>query len=111
MANWAAIAVLGVSTLASASGSVILKHAAAEAQPALAVLGATPWAGSAAGFVWLANSNDLSTLAIATAALGPIVLTAIGVAVFAEAITAQKLIALVFLIAALAVLSWPGKGG
>ncbi|QBF32342.1 hypothetical protein [Thalassococcus sp. S3] len=111
MTNWMAITVLGVSALASASGTILLNYAAIVLSPALAILGATLWAASAAGFVWLAHGYDLGTLAILTSALGLITVNVIGVTLFAEDITVQKLVALSLLIAALTILSWPSGHG
>lgn len=107
MANWIAVAVLGVSGIASASGTLVLKYAATVPNPALAILGASLWGASAAGFVFLARGYDLSTLSILTSALGLIAVNVAGVALYSEQVTAHKLIALALLIAALAILSWP----
>lgn len=108
MLNLTTIAVLIATNVASAGGSMLLKHATATSQPALAILGATMWAGSAAGFAWLARETDLSVLSILTSAL-----SLIAVQIFAiglgEAVTDRKLIALGLLLAAIALVSLPGK--
>lgn len=108
MPNLTAIFVLLTTNLASAGGSMLLKHATTTSQPTLAILGATMWAGSAAGFVWLARETELSVLAILTSAL-----SLIAVQVFAiglgESVTYRKLLALTLLIAAIVIVSLQGK--
>lgn len=108
MLNTTTIAVLVATNAASAGGSMLLKHATTTSQPALAILGATMWAGSAAGFAWLARGTDLSVLSILTSALS---LTAVQVFVIGlgEALTDRKILAFGFLIAAIALVSLPAK--
>lgn len=108
MLNLTTITVLVATNAASAGGSMLLKHATTTSQPSLAILGASLWAGSAAGFAWLARETDLSVLSILTSAL-----SLMAVQVFAiglgEALTDRKLFAFALLIAAIALVSLPGK--
>ena len=108
MLNLTTISVLVVTNAASAGGSMLLKHATTTSQPALAILGATMWAGSAAGFVWLARETDLSVLSILTSAI-----SLMAVQIFAlslgETLTDRKLLAFGLLIAANVLVSIPDK--
>ncbi|GAB5449599.1 hypothetical protein [Gymnodinialimonas sp.] len=110
MFNLFGIFVLVVATGASALGTIALKHAALSANPALAILGASLWGSSAAGFVWLSRTADLGVLSIVTSAFGILLVQAAALLIFGESITQAKLVALALLILAMVLLNEPPSG-
>lgn len=110
MFNYLGILVLLSATAASASGTIALKHAGLSSNPALAILGASLWGASAAGFVWLSRTTDLGSLSIFTSAFGIILVQAAALLIFGEGLTQPKLVALALLILAMVLLHEPPSG-
>lgn len=99
------IIVLFVTTLASVSGSVSLKHATTQSDPIWAIVGVSLWAASGAGFSFLAKSQELGVLAVITSAAGVLLANLLGVAIFDEQFTRDKLIAFALLVLAMLLLA------
>lgn len=105
--SWLTILLFASNTTLSLGGLILLKSAHETANPTLAALGASLWAMTSVLFIELSRIHDVGTLAIVSQALGLTASIAVGVLIFEEAFTNQKIIAATLVVSAVIVAGWP----
>ncbi len=105
---WKPIFALFCATLISVVGTVLIRWASDNGSIPVAIVGASLWSASAAGFVWASGRGvDLSIASAVMSAGGILSIQLIGYAFYDEGLSTMKIIALTFIVVALVLLACP----
>ncbi len=105
---WKPHLALFLATLTSFTGTVSLRLASDTSAVPLAIIGATLWGASAAGFVWAsAKGADLGTASALMSVGGLLAINVVGMIWWGDTTEPRKFLALALIIIAIALLASP----
>lgn len=105
---WIVSSLVAANVLINVTGTVLIKHAAVNANPIAAIAGVACYSMAASLFVAMAAEQPLHWLAVTTSVLSLVAISLIGVLVYDENLAPLHLAGIAFALIAVALISTPG---